>query len=236
MDITYYKGQFYAVTDWGGGNILICDVWGSDHPTIVEEKRVPNLGGLGRSLYIVESEGELLTIVRNGTVFIFDDGGEGVGKGVNLNDETRFGGTEEFRVYKVDLSNSAVAELQSLGDNTLFVGYNGSISVQASNSSKGIRPNCIYYADVCWISGTAFRLFSKGGRRVVDNLTNTEVEEKKERCEERGGKDLGYFILYMEIPDLILTKKFPDLKWERDNSGKITGGGGENIPEQEART
>ncbi|KAI8569282.1 hypothetical protein RHMOL_Rhmol02G0266800 [Rhododendron molle] len=170
VDITYYKGQFYAVTD-RGGNILICDVWGSDHPTIVGEKRIPHLAGLDRSLYIVESEGELLIIVRYFTALIFYYSGERVGRGkgkgngVNINDdETRFGGTEEFRVYKVDLSNSTVAELQSLGDNTLFVGYKASISVQTSNSSQGIRPNCIYYSDVCRIGGTAFG-FSVGGRQ-----------------------------------------------------------------------
>lgn len=148
-DITYYKGQFYAVTG-RGGRILIFNVWGSDHPTFVEQKRIPNLNGLGKSLYIVESEGELFIIVQYVTVNMSDcRTGERVGRskgnGVKVNDdETRYGGTEEFRVYKVDLSNSALAELQSLGDNTLFVGYNGSISVQASNSSKGIRPNCIY--------------------------------------------------------------------------------------------
>ncbi|KAI8569546.1 hypothetical protein RHMOL_Rhmol02G0286900 [Rhododendron molle] len=93
--------------------------------------------------------------------------GRSKGNGVNINDdEPRIGGTEKFRVYKVDLSNSALAELQSVGDNTLFVGYNGSISVQAFNSSKGIRPNCTYYVDLCWIGGTT--LLSKGGRQVVD--------------------------------------------------------------------
>ncbi|KAF7143904.1 hypothetical protein RHSIM_Rhsim05G0085000 [Rhododendron simsii] len=87
---------------------------------------------------MVESEGKLFIIVRYVTVSTSDyRTGEVVGKG----NKPRIGGTEKFRVYKVDLSNSALAELQSLGDNTLFVGYNGSISVQASNSSKGIRPN-----------------------------------------------------------------------------------------------
>lgn len=48
-------------------------------------------------------------------------------------------------------------------------------------------------------------------------------------------KTWGTFILYMQIPDQIFPKKFPDLHLEIHISGKITDGGGENIPEQEAR-
>ncbi|KAF7151816.1 hypothetical protein RHSIM_Rhsim02G0229700 [Rhododendron simsii] len=160
-DITYYNGQFYAVNTTG--NIFVCDVWGRD-PTVAHL-----VGGIPREMlrlkraYIVESKGEVLVVVRDGhdLVFLGDYGDEEEDEDACSDlDESRIDyGTSEFRVFKVDLSNREWAELQSLGDNALFVGDNASISVQAAKF-QGIRPNCIYFTDDCWPS---YPRFKRGG-------------------------------------------------------------------------
>ncbi|KAH7840193.1 hypothetical protein Vadar_013968 [Vaccinium darrowii] len=93
--------------------------------------------------YIVESNGELLVVVRDG----YDQ--DYLGDYVTLGEDEVVDvccGTTEFGVFKVDLSNWEWVELQSLGDNVLFVGDNDSISVRASEF-HGIRPNCIYFTE-----------------------------------------------------------------------------------------
>ncbi|KAH7840653.1 hypothetical protein Vadar_019799 [Vaccinium darrowii] len=151
-DITYHHGQFYAVNS--EGNVFVCDVGGRD-PTVAQL-----CGGIPTEIlffkrpYIVESTGEeVLIVVRDGYELEFDeDAVEEEDSEFYSKDENEFKGhygTKEFRVFKVDLSNREWVELQSLGDNALFVGDNASISVQASKF-QGIRPNCIYFTDDCW--------------------------------------------------------------------------------------
>lgn len=158
-DVTYYKGQFYAVNTQG--NIYVCDVGGRD-PTVAHA-----VGGIPceileyKRAYIVESKGELLVVVRDGydSIFLGDYGDEDYTDPNDL-DESRIDyGTLEFRVFKVDLSNREWVELQSLGDNALFVGDNASICVQATKFPS-IRPNFIYFTDDCWPSYVSF---NRGG-------------------------------------------------------------------------
>ncbi|KAH7840352.1 hypothetical protein Vadar_015841 [Vaccinium darrowii] len=99
--ITYYNGQFYTVNSMG--HIFVCDVGGRD-PIVVAHPRgeIPCENFKFKRLYIVESNGELLVVVRNGydldysgdyvTAELYDD--EEV-------DEYRVGyGTTGFGVFK----------------------------------------------------------------------------------------------------------------------------------------
>ncbi|KAK9269307.1 hypothetical protein L1049_001078 [Liquidambar formosana] len=49
-----------------------------------------------------------------------------------------------FEIFKLDLSMKKWSEVKSLGDEALFLGHNGSISV-STRYSKACRGNCIYF-------------------------------------------------------------------------------------------
>ncbi|KAH7834862.1 hypothetical protein Vadar_020425 [Vaccinium darrowii] len=92
--------------------------------------RIPHGNLRCRRPYIAESKGEVLVVFRDGYDQLVY---------VSKNDcRSKY----KFEVFTVDASNGECVELQSLGDNALFVGYNASISVQAAKF-QGIRPNCI---------------------------------------------------------------------------------------------
>lgn len=154
-DIIFCKRQFYGLEK--GGGIFACDVWGS------KPMRVRAVGETPKELihvnqpyltilYVVESQGELLIVVRDRRFVLFADEEycKRFMKG-SFPDEYRIRpGSQEFRVFKVDLFSDGCRweEIQSLGDNALFLGHNSSISVEASKF-PGIKPNCIYYTDDC---------------------------------------------------------------------------------------
>ncbi|KAH7858905.1 hypothetical protein Vadar_029230 [Vaccinium darrowii] len=158
MDITYFNDQFYAVN--ARGMIYVCDV-GGRNPTEacpvggeIQYTVVPNYE---RRPYIVEFEGNLLVVIRDGYDLRFPYGEVEMNADDTV-DESRIDyGTREFRVFKMDVSNWRGTELHSLGDNALFLGDNASISIKASS---GLRPNCIYYTDDCWPS---YGFFKRGG-------------------------------------------------------------------------
>ncbi|KAH7832807.1 hypothetical protein Vadar_000134 [Vaccinium darrowii] len=161
MDITYFNDQFYAVNTLG--MIYVCDV-GGRNPTEacpvggeIQYTVVPNYE---RRPYIVEFEGNLLIVIRDGHYLRFPYGEVEMNADGTFDDESRIDyGTREFRVFKVDVSNWRGTELHSLGENALFLGDNASISIKASKFS-GLRPNCIYYTDDCWPS---YIFFKQGG-------------------------------------------------------------------------
>ncbi|KAF7150885.1 hypothetical protein RHSIM_Rhsim02G0226000 [Rhododendron simsii] len=157
-DIVFHKEQFYGLED--GGGIFACDVWGSNPTKAREVGQIGTLKYIGpKRLYIVESQGELLIVVRDGCDISFADekDHESFMKGsleetlYNFDEPRLHYGVQEFQVFKVDLLNDGwTSELiQSLGDNALFLGDNSSISIEASKF-PGIRPNCIYYTVDNW--------------------------------------------------------------------------------------
>ncbi|KAH7841427.1 hypothetical protein Vadar_029758 [Vaccinium darrowii] len=177
-DITYYHGQFYTVNS--AGNIFVCDV-GLRDPTVVYL-----CGGISREIlefkqpYIVESNGEVLVVVQDRYLLDYsgdygdEEEDEDADSGFYTKDEDESKidyRTKEFRVYKVDLRNWEWVELQSLGDNALFVGDNASISVQASKF-RGIRPNCIYFTDDC----SPRYIWFKRGRGKDMGIYNRKIE------------------------------------------------------------
>lgn len=57
-------------------------------------------------------------------------------------------GIDDFRVYKFDFGNAEWEGVENLGQHSLFVGFNTSVSVLASpDSSSSFKRNCIYYTD-----------------------------------------------------------------------------------------
>ncbi|TXG57190.1 hypothetical protein EZV62_018503 [Acer yangbiense] len=87
-----------------------------------------------------ESSGELLVISREGvSIHPITEG----------SDDNYTYGTYEFRVFKVDIISTMTItwmEIKDLGNIALFLGYNTSMSIEASNFYK---PNCIYFTDDC---------------------------------------------------------------------------------------
>ncbi|KAH7833365.1 hypothetical protein Vadar_005553 [Vaccinium darrowii] len=178
MDITYFNGQFYAVN--ARGMIYVCDV-GGRNPTeacpVGSEIQYTVAPNDERRPYIVELEGNLLIVIRDGYYprFLGDYGNEGINED-DIVDESKIEyGTREFLVFKVDVSNWRGTELHNLGDNALFLGDNASIFVKASKFS-GLRPNCIYYTDDCWPS---YIHFKRGGGKEHGYL---QLERWKPDC------------------------------------------------------
>ncbi|KAG5568732.1 hypothetical protein H5410_064246 [Solanum commersonii] len=121
-DIHYFNGQFYMITSSG--------VWVIDEdyePQLVIQK---NNYGPRKQLYLVEVSGVLLLVSQ----FCKYDG--------------FFGSytTYDFRVWKLDLIRRKAKEIKVLGDSAIFLGRNGSFSIDTSKSIR-VKPNHIYFTD-----------------------------------------------------------------------------------------
>ncbi|TXG50456.1 hypothetical protein EZV62_022980 [Acer yangbiense] len=138
FDMTYFKGTVYAIDC--KGRIIACDLRG-DYPIAKQVTELPQklLKKACDYLYILESSGELLVISREGvSIHPITEG----------SDDYTYG-TYEFRVFKVDIISTMTItwmEIKDLGNRALFLGYNSSVSIEASNFYK---PNCIYFTDDC---------------------------------------------------------------------------------------
>ncbi|KAH7841665.1 hypothetical protein Vadar_032841 [Vaccinium darrowii] len=159
-DIIYYNGKFYGAD--AAGNIFACDVGGPNETVAQVVGIIPREFVSGKRPYIVESEGGLLIVVRDGCQLDFlGDYGDDPNFDPHNVDESRIDyGVEEFRLFAVDLNNGGGwKDKKCSGDNALFLGDNASISVQASKFPS-IKANCIYYTDDCW---EAYKSFKRGG-------------------------------------------------------------------------
>ena len=143
-DITFYNGLVYAVGRYEG--IVSFDLRYSNDPS-GNEMIAPNIlspqdlcGSYSERAYLVKSlEGELWMVRRFLSYRIENDYGWN-------------SGTKCFKVYKLELDAQSgrllrKLELESLGDNVLFVGDNDSISVSASYFSSCLHKDSIYYTD-----------------------------------------------------------------------------------------
>ncbi|XP_042507139.1 F-box protein At2g26160-like [Macadamia integrifolia] len=169
-DVIFYKEQFYTVKESG----RIFKVSGledaSPHMTLVTGRPMMNpsspnkpylVDSLGEllivypnRLYLVESSGELLIIYR------FLDSGFPVGEDDEDDDEDAVVDSDDnwreparlpyrtinFEVFKLDFAGGKWVEVENLGDRAVFVGYNDSFSVSASEF-PGCKGNCIYFTD-----------------------------------------------------------------------------------------
>ncbi|XP_077215526.1 putative F-box protein At4g22165 [Tasmannia lanceolata] len=125
-DAIYYEGNFYCITNWG--YVVVCDFTSNGLPKF-REVSSPIEGG-GDVEYIMESSGELLKVFRHYEI------------PSNLNIIR----TSCFEVFQLDKKTGNWTEVESLGDQALFVGLNCSASLSARDFPH-LKGNCIYFTD-----------------------------------------------------------------------------------------
>ncbi|KAL3837966.1 hypothetical protein ACJIZ3_022557 [Penstemon smallii] len=141
-DVVYYKGKFYAVDCHGV--VVVCDINDGNGPIATPIARIPDGFHVLNYKYLVESSGFLLLVIRCCRGVYFGDK-EDVDRPYHY--------TTGFSILRLeecygDRSSHEypykMTQVDSLEDNTLFVGYNASISLP---SSKCVKANCIYFSD-----------------------------------------------------------------------------------------
>ncbi|XP_062116221.1 uncharacterized protein LOC133830295 [Humulus lupulus] len=138
-DILLYNDLFYAVT--GDGDLRSFDLRGSCVNSTVKKlaREIPWMFQSGKR-YLVESYGHIIMVER----FIeFED--------VKIKGRT----TLSFRVWRYCFDSDDWIQIKNLGQMSLFVGDNSSLSILAS-SFMGLQPNCIYFThDVDGLYGSS---------------------------------------------------------------------------------
>ena len=116
--------------------------------------------------YLVESCGELLSVVRMVSEFMdvdeHENGKDNQPKKISLYK------TLMFYVFRVDLHHKILVEMESLGDQVLFLGGNNSISLRVEDCPGCIKDS-IYFTDSYW--------------------------ERADEDDSYGGHDMGYYNL-----------------------------------------
>lgn len=133
-DIVYFKEHFYAVDLYG--RVVICDLSGP-YPKMNElEMKTPEsfrgdkiYSVVPSKSYLVESSGELLLVRRF--------------RGHKVHR------TVMFKVFQEDPISKSWVEVRTLRGHALFLGYNHSLSLLASDYLR-CKPNCIYFTDNCF--------------------------------------------------------------------------------------
>ncbi|KAL3498807.1 hypothetical protein ACH5RR_041539 [Cinchona calisaya] len=158
-DVNYYKGKFYAI-DYSGRIWIWED--GDDEARFLFciDTRIIDVDA--RQWYLVESEGELLIVGRDGVHF--------------EDDEETYGATN-FRVIHLDLVKSDWKEIRNLGERAIFVGHNSALSVDVASFPGIIKPNCIYFTDDS-IEAYYWTLSQQGGGKDMGiyNLEDGKIE------------------------------------------------------------
>ncbi|KAJ3706186.1 hypothetical protein LUZ61_009891 [Rhynchospora tenuis] len=141
-DVIFFQGKIYAINS--GRNLLIVDYDGSNYvawdtfgPSYQEGDIIGQpsrdescIEGLYMMrLYLVECSGKLLAVRRLGE-FHPDNSWS----------------TQYFELFEFEESKETWRMICGLGEQSLFLGQNGSISVSAFEI-PGCRPNCIYFTD-----------------------------------------------------------------------------------------
>ncbi|KAL5747474.1 hypothetical protein ACOSP7_024474 [Xanthoceras sorbifolium] len=158
FDVTYYKGKFYAINSQC--QIMACDV-GGDNPTVAQQV-ASTIEFAPEKVYIVESSGRLLVVMR---------------KGVDLRSITRGSskttyGTYEFEVFLVDLSTNNWTKIKDIGNTSLFLGHNSSMSIKSDGVYS--KPNRIYFTDDCV---EAYWFKKTGGKDMgIYNIEDGSIE------------------------------------------------------------
>ncbi|KAL3813133.1 hypothetical protein ACJIZ3_014401 [Penstemon smallii] len=142
-DVLYYKGKFYAVDC--RGDVLVCDLNDVNGPKATIIARCEYKFRAIDHKYLVESSGVLLLVIRLSRGEYFGD---------KEDIDRPFNHTTDFYVFNLeewhDESGSYIypyritTQVDSLGDKSLFIGYNASISLPSSNC---VKANCIYFSD-----------------------------------------------------------------------------------------
>ncbi|KAL5719695.1 hypothetical protein ACHQM5_012440 [Ranunculus cassubicifolius] len=174
FDLVFYKEKFYAI-NWQG-TLMVCDISDCQSSSIVmpgfevdfEEDfdvySVPQFESFeigpdcDKNFYLAEWMGELLMVIKivdkkGLSKYTWDDEEENTSsktrrclERMKRTEETVLYRTTGFKIYKLDFSNSNWVELKNLGEYSLFLGRNTSVSILASYHG-GIKKNCIYFTD-----------------------------------------------------------------------------------------
>ena len=150
-DITFYKDKFYAVNNHG--DVFVCHI--KDDIAFAERIAIYNETEDYIHKYLVESSGDLFLVsrIQGGTHYqdneFINDDSEDEDESEDENPYVTLG----FIVLKLECSNEVKnkneyewVNVDSLGDQALFVGGNSSVSLSAS-SFNGCKANCIYFTD-----------------------------------------------------------------------------------------
>ncbi|KAK3228068.1 hypothetical protein Dsin_007930 [Dipteronia sinensis] len=131
-DVTYYKGQFYAVNCLG--MVMALNIRRDDQREVEQVAELPRLSEeFTCQFYIVESAGSLLVVKRS------------IRELMDNEDENSTYKTVGFKVFNVDLRANRCTEIKYLGYRVLFLGYNSSFS--CASHLCDCKPNSIYFAD-----------------------------------------------------------------------------------------
>lgn len=121
-DIHYFNGKFYVITSTG--------VW------VIDEDYELQL--VIRKNKIWSTKAALSSQVSGALLF--------VSQFCNYDAFDRLK-TYKFRVWKLDLIRRKAKEIRVLGDRAIFLGKNGSISIDTSKSIR-VKPNHIYFTNI----------------------------------------------------------------------------------------
>ncbi|KAK3414970.1 hypothetical protein EUGRSUZ_H00547 [Eucalyptus grandis] len=141
LDVIHYQGQFVAL---GYQAVIFTSDVDGPYPTtqvILETPESPEFRdsiNFAINEYLVESAGRLLLILR------FEEREQKQ----RFEQREQKHGTVSFQVFVADLDTRKWTELESMGNVSLFVGFNSSFSIQVDENQQVIKPNCIYFT--CW--------------------------------------------------------------------------------------
>ncbi|KAL5719590.1 hypothetical protein ACHQM5_012346 [Ranunculus cassubicifolius] len=134
---------------------MLCDIRdGVDHPkaSILTGRFQPldfNIDD-AKKFYLVEWMGDLLMVLQLMDLdkleeFVRMPRAKKLVEKMNRSEDTLLCKPKGFKVYRLNFADKKWDELKNLGECSLFLGRNTSISVLSSN--KGIKKNCIYFTD-----------------------------------------------------------------------------------------
>ncbi|KAI3407573.1 F-box domain-containing protein [Psidium guajava] len=126
-DVIHYQGQFVAVNS--SGSILRCDPDGPDPMQVVVEMPPAFQDSMkfNVQVFLVGVAGHLWLVYRF------------------AQPEDLWTTTRGFQVFSTNLDTGKWTKLESMGNVSLFVGFNSSFSVHVDENQHGIKPNCIYF-------------------------------------------------------------------------------------------
>ncbi|KAL2928338.1 hypothetical protein RDABS01_019652 [Bienertia sinuspersici] len=168
--VTFYQGEFYGVDSHG---VIVKFETSSQSNSFVEVAKLlhapsGNADGINWLYHLVESVGKLLVVrqVLKYDVILSPD---------NNDKKTKYMcRTLKFEVLELDVKNGNIKQVPSLGNRSIFIGFNSNFSADVS-SAHGFKPNCIYYTDdlsICLWKGPA-----RGGRNhCLFNLSKRKFQ------------------------------------------------------------
>ncbi|XP_077250866.1 F-box protein SKIP23-like [Tasmannia lanceolata] len=144
-DVIYYKDKFYGITSHNA--IVTYDFASNDFPKFSIITHPFQEETADRS-YLVESSGKLLKVLRYYEWYPDYENDEDEDGKVFQHCQEWVYRTDWFDVFELDEETGKWIEIESLGDQSLFLGYGNSVSLSASDFPQCKR-NCIYFTDNC---------------------------------------------------------------------------------------